>query len=355
MTIRTLISGAFGAGLLGLSLLAVGAARADTPPNRFGASADLEAEALDNFQGGLHSGSGGNTLFRGALWMNLPGGGRLRAGGIAVYGDQPDARYVGDTQVVSNIDASRRQRLYEFWYRQPLGKQWSVTAGLIPADDYFDVTDSAGLLLNASFGVGGTLGDNLNAPIYPTAGVGAMATWRSGPWSNRAGLFQADPNDRGSALHRGALLMDELAYSQDDQGTYKIGVWGYHPRDPGRYNLTPRSHGGWLSLEHTVTSTVWGFLRGGWSPDPGTLIRNEVQVGFQGRSFVVGRPKDQYSLGVTRANLRGSDAETTWEATWLFAVNDDIGVQPDIQYVRHPSGNLPSAWVGLLRLRISLD
>lgn len=275
---------------------------------------------------------------------------------VALYGNQPDARYVGDAQVVSNIEASRRQRLYELWYRQPLGEQWTVTLGLIPADDYFNVTDSAGLLLNASFGAGGTWGDNLDAPIYPTAGIGAMATWRSGPWTNRAGVFQADPKDRGSALRRGEMLMDELGYTQGNTGVYKVGLWNYRPDGAQEYGLTPRSHGGWVSLEHTLTPNIWGFLRGGWSPDSGTLIRNEVQLGIQGPSFIPLRPKDQYSLGVTHANLRGTDnAETTWEATWMFAFGDDVSLQPDIQYVRHPSGDLPSAWVGLLRLQISLD
>lgn len=325
----------------------------------YGVTASLDSEVVRNINGGIDDGSGASTLGYLGLWADLDGGGRLKAAGTAYYGNQPGGRYVGDFQGVSNIEAPRRHRLYELWYRQPVGEHWAVQLGLIPADNYFGVTESSGLLINSSFGAPGTWGDSIPAPIYPTAGVGAIVTWQSGGWSNRTGVFQTDPSDRGSALHRGALYLNEAGYSDERLGTYKIGIWDYCPHASQSIGLPTDTHGAWFSAQHALSANrergPWGFLRWGLSPDRSTQVAREMQIGVLARSPFEARPNDQLSVGLTQVRLRDTGTENVWEATWLLSFGDHVSLQPDLQYVQHPSGNLDSAVVGILRLHIGLD
>jgi hypothetical protein len=134
----------------------------------------------------------GNYLARLNLWIDghglrFPEGSELKLALQGPESDDPSARLIGDAQGVSNIVAPSQFQLYELWHGQPLGQAWNVQVGLIAADNDFDVVDSGGLLINSSFGTQPTWSLNTVAPIYPTAGLGAVATWNRRGWTNRAG------------------------------------------------------------------------------------------------------------------------------------------------------------------------
>jgi porin len=256
----------------------------ETAPLRWSLSSI--SEVVSNLGGGIASGSMGNYLARLNLWIDghglrFPEGSELKLALQGTESDDPSARLVGDAQGVSNIVAPSQFQLYELWYGQPLGQAWNVQVGLIAADNDFDVVDSGGLLINSSFGTQPTWSLNTVAPIYPTAGLGAVATWNRRGWTNRAGVFQADPTDRASAFDRGALLIDELAYQGTE--TYKVGVWNYRPRDPEAAGLPPRTWGSYLSVDHPLTSgdkAPSAFLRLGISPTNASAVDYGLQTGI---------------------------------------------------------------------------
>ena len=225
----------------------------------------------------------------------------------------------------------------------------------------FDVADSCGVLLNSSFGVEPSWSRNTVAPIYPTAGAGAMVTWRGGAWLDRAGIFQADPNRLDSAFHEGALLLDEVVYhdAAAGSGTYKIGFWGYRPRSGTPGSLPPANWGLYLIAEHSLmmgsASRATAFFRLGLSPGAASDVPLDLQAGVAVPAPLPGRPDDQLSLGLAVAELHGGRTETAIEATYVLAMSGHFSLQPDLQYVLHPGGTHAPATVLALRLHLEFD
>lgn len=60
-------------------------------------------------------------------------------------------------------------------------------------------------------------------------------------------------------------------------------------------------------------------------------------------------------IGLARAWIRGHAAETSLEGTTLIPISGSRFVlQPDVQYVLHPSGTYPNALAVALRLHLTL-
>ncbi len=323
----------------------------------------LTSELAANLDGGIARGNAVDHLLEASVWadgaaLGLPAGSGLYASFIQTRDDQPTANLVGDAQGFSNIAASPRSFLYTLYYDQRLADEhWTVRFGLVPADHYFDTADSAALLINSSFGVQPTWSGNTVGPIYPTAGLGAMATWSDGPWLNRAGVFQADPGDRNSVLKRGALVIEEVNYEATGTfaGLYKVGLWNYGAHGPASAGLPPATWGGYAIVEHPLSdgddaSTL--FFRVGWSPQDASA----VPLGFQAGAFIpapfAGRPDDQLSVGIANAHLRGQGVETAYEVTYLWTLSEHFSLQPDLQYIDNPGATYPSATVATLRLHV---
>lgn len=352
--------------LLAVALTPVAPAAAASPADAPPAPAltwwtSLDSEIVDNLHGGVAPGSVGDALARLGFALDggsigLPQGSQIKATFQRTQSGQPSPSRIGDLQSVSNIEAPSRSRVYELWYSQSLGQAWEVRAGLIAADAYFDVVDSAGLLINGSFGAEPTWSGNTVAPIFPVSGNGAMATWHSGAWTSRTGLFQTDPDDRSSALRRGAMAMEEGAYQGD--GIYKLGVWSYRPQGSDDLRLPQATWGAYASADHPLAGgdkAPSAFLRVGWSPEQVGAVGYDLQTGVLVPGPLPGRAQDQFSVGVARAQFRGLGIETSYEATYQIVLNRHVSLQPDLQYVEHPGGTLPSALVASLRLHVGFD
>jgi porin len=352
---------------LGLALAAAAAPAATAaqpeapPPSAVNWTFSLDSEIVDNLGGGIAPGSVGDTLARLGFVLDggavgLPRGSRIKATLQRTQSGQPSATRIGDAQSVTNIEAPSRSRVYELWYGQPAGANWELRAGLIAADAHFDVLDSAGLLLNGSFGAEPIWSGNTVAPIFPISGIGAMATWHVGAWTSRTGVFQADPQDRSSALRRGATWMEEGAYH--GSGTYKLGAWSYRPDASADAQLPRADWGSYFSVDQPLSagdnpSSV--FLRAGWSPAQVGAVAYDLQAGMLVPGPLPGRAQDQFSFGVARARFRGLGTETSYEATYQVVLTPHLSLQPDLQYVAHPGGTLPSALVATLRLHIGFE
>ena len=324
-------------------------------------SLSLSSERVANLNGGIAPGNATDHLLEAGVSVDgaalgLPAGSQLQASFIHTWDDQPSFNLVGDAQGFTNIAAAPRSSLYTLWYhQQPAAGQWGVDLGLVPADHYFDVADSAGLLINSGFGVQPTWSANTVAPIYPTAGVGAIVSWNDGRWRNRSGLFQADPRDRGSAFQRGFLLLDEVNLSASAATTYKLGVWSYHPHDPPSAPLPKTAWGGYAIAEHALDADAnapTAFVRFGWSPPRVSAIPFGFQLGVLVPAPFTTRPEDQFSLGIASAHLRGQGVETAYEITYLLVLDEHVSLQPDVQYIAAPAGTHPAATVATIRLHI---
>lgn len=220
-----------------------------------------------------------------------------------------------------------------------------------------------------------------------------------------AGLFSGDPAGSGCtrnpqacdrygtefSFSGGAFWIGELQYSinqgADATGlaaSYKFGGW-FHSgdfadveygigADGRRVSLAsvptpaPLEHDGDWQLYGLVDQMVWrdagksvsAFVRGGFGPADRNLVSWYVDGGVGLGGFVAGRPNDTLTFGAAyskispdaaaldraRRAMDGApypirDGEAVFELTYAAAIAPWWSVQPDLQYIVNPGGNVP--------------
>jgi porin len=265
------------------------------------------------------------------------------------------AENVGSIADPSNIDAYHTLRLFTAWYEQSFGERFSVRIGQLAGDDEFITSETAGGLINGTFGWAGILAANMTngGPAYPLATPGARL--RINPADNVSvlvGVFSGDPagpncnddpqvcNAHGTtfSFYGGSLWMGELHYKLNQgkhaiglPGTYKIGGWYATANFPDQHfgvdatgavvslgvdpTADPIQHRGNWGLYALADQMVWRqgdrsvnlFVRGGFSPADRNLLSWYVDGGAGFTGLLPGRPADVLTFGVAYAEI-SSDA-----------------------------------------------
>ncbi len=314
------------------------------------------------------------------------------------------ADYVGSISDPSNIDALATTRLFTLWFEQAFGDIGSIRIGQLAADDEFLTSATAGGLINGTFGWASMFAANLpsGGPAYPLATPGVRVELKSGDWLARAAVFSGDPagrncNDLPQACNRygttfsfdgGAFWIGELQYQHNNDEksvgwghVFKVGAW-YHSGSfaDQRFGVDPMTglvvsqalgvdplyHRGNRSFygvtEHVLRqkdgTSVGLFARGGVLPSDRNLISWYVDGGI-GWKGVLGRADDVFTVGVAYNNISRDAAaldqdmailnppypirssEIVFEASYTWQVKPWWTIQPDIQYIVRPGGNVP--------------
>ncbi|HVX98848.1 MAG TPA: carbohydrate porin [Pseudorhodoplanes sp.] len=315
------------------------------------------------------------------------------------------ADYVGSISDPSNIDALPTTRLFTLWFEQKFGESGSVRLGQLAADDEFLTSTTAGGLINGTFGWASMMAANLpsGGPAYPLATPGVRV--QVNPVENISVLgavFSGDPagrdcNDLPQAcnrfgttfsLHGGAFWIGEIQYLRNQEpeakglaAAYKLGAW-YHSGSfaDQRFGIGP---GGTIVSQATGADPLfhrgnWGiygvidqmlvrndagsfsfFARGGASPSDRNLLSWYVDGGF-GVKGLFGRPDDTLTFGVAYNNISSDAAaldqdtlalngppypirssELVFELSYIYQVAKWWTIQPDVQYILRPGGNVP--------------
>lgn len=367
---------------------------------------ELEAaytgEVISNVRGGARTGTAalGNLDLIGRLDLGeLVGwdGTSLFVYVLGNHGEDPSA-YVGDAQVVSNIQAPSAVRLYEAWVERDFpGRRVSVLAGLYDLNSEFDVVESAGLFVNSSFGIGAEFAAScVNGPsIFPVTSLSLRAKWRPAPSLYVQGAVldgvAGDPSDPGAtavdlSLRQGALLVGEVGWilRSGDEGEagetrrrthgpvgrrfpargirakVALGVWDYTRES---VSLDPDDGGERIeSLPGAYLLGEWKATRESRDPSQGLTMAGRVGVAdpranrfvsYTGASAVYrgllpGRPADEIGLGVAAAHngdafmearraegIPVSRSETALELTYRIR-GAGWALQPDLQWVIDP-------------------
>lgn len=338
-------------------------------------------DLLDNTQGGLKTGTRAMyNLDLTAAWQGAHGWEAF--GYILVDGNGGfSSASSGDAQVVSNIDASPGTRLFEAWGRKTSDDRTSVTTfGIINLNGIFDTQPNASVFMNASNGIGPDYSQS-GPPIFPVTGLGLVHEWRPTEGLRlRAGLFDGLPGDpgHGSAFTSLHLSADEGAHyvveaeQNFDGGFVKLGRWGYTVREKridGNGTAVRQGAYGQLGLDLTHESDaeqgLKSWIRAGVAEDAVFAIGDYLGGGLSYTGLLPGRGHDVAGIAVMRAGFGASyrDAEgamadeTTMEMTYQAEIRPGLIVQPDIQYIVHPSGDpsLRDALMIGVRLRIGLS
>lgn len=336
----------------------------------FFAAVSATGDAVANMSGGIRTGLSFDSLVQvvGAMYgkvIGLPAHSRFNLSLIRIDSQLPSVNYIGDAQVASNISAPTATRVYQFWYRQDLPRlPIRLRFGIIDLNLHFDVTESAGTLINSSFGF--TPAVTANAPAistYPKPGFGAMILWAHGDTAARFGVFQGNALERSSVFHEGQTVIGEWQHlgvgPRQHPYTLKLGAWQCDCSDglPGGGRLN--TWGGYGSLQVSIArragEPVSFFAHLAVSPSQDSVAPFAAAAGFNLPAPLIFRANDLLSVGFTRQDLRDLPAETSYEATYVAALAHDLFLQPDLQYIVHPSGVYDNAWVFMLRLSYHYD
>lgn len=339
-------------------------AEEERAPVEFGAT--YVTDVLSVLDGGIRRGTA--WLGRGDVTASVDG----RVFGIDgaeffvdVMGVNPpdfSGRHVGDAQTVSNVEANSAIRPYEVWLSVPIGKGFTVKAGLVDLNSEFDVQDVGALFLNSSFGIGPDFSQTgVNGPsIFPAPATAALLRYEDDDWGVRLGVFDAVAgslsNPRRTVFRipgeRGALLIGEVERKFPGDGEVQLGLWHYtttfHAIDPGATGKAT-SQGGYALVQGTLarlgTSTLLGWARVGAASERTNAIGLYLGGGASWRTETceIGLAVAHARLGAPgRRAIVATDgsadrAETAIELAYSRPVTPWLTVQPDIQYVINPS------------------
>lgn len=283
-------------------------------------------------------------------------------------------RLVGDVQSISNIETDvRAARLFEAWLEQDVGRNGSVKVGLYNLNSEFDTTQSGGLFLISSHGIGPDFSQSgRNGPsIFPVTSVAVRGEMKLGEhWLGRVAVLDGVPGDpdhpRRTAIklsaRDGALVVGEVDYLKG--GTKAaVGMWGYTARFDALLPAAPSGRGdkgAYVFAEHRLTGTrangaagLAGWLRFGIADTRYNAIGSYLGGGLV-YTGLIGRKDDQVGLSVASANFGGryrrarqlaqapsERREIVVEAVYNAILAPWLSLQPDVQYVANPGGDPP--------------
>lgn len=377
----------------------------------------LEARGLDlnvvykgegnrNLSGGLRQ----RTVYLGSLdvKLSLDGEKAWKRKGLSVYvngmadhgadNDNSPSKNVGDIQGTSNIERTVNSvKLYEASVQQNFKEdRISFLFGLHALGSEFYMTDASTQFLNKSFGVGRELSQTgVNGPsLAPTTAlalraklalsgrfdflIAAFGAQSGDPAHPSASVIRGQPSD--GLLWIGELMAkDSIEIQGIRAGKISLGVWQYsrtfdHLSDTtidstGATVPTRAGNSGFYGLwNQSLNKQRSFFLRAGWASAAVNQTQSTLAFGMVKRGPHKGRPKDSVGFGLTRASLGApaqdvrartglgtSATEVTTELYYRFEVKPGLAIQPDLQWVDHPSQNPPTdnAMVASIRAEIN--
>ena len=355
--------------------------------NGYDFAAEYKADVLAVVSGGLSSGADYIDNLDLKLEVDIAevwgaGSGSIFIHGLYNNGVTFSEDRVGDFQVVSNIDAPKAWRLFEFWFEAG-ESNWSIRTGLYDLNSEFDANEIGAVFLNSSHGIGPDFGQTgLNGPsIFPISSLSLRVAKKFESMSVRVAVLDAvpgDPTDSSSneidlSREDGALTLAEIDVSYADSARLWAGYWRYsaeHEYING--SGSRRGNDGWYvgsEAEFRLGSRAAGwFARFGQADHRFNVLSSYLGLGAVIVGPIAARPTDRF--GVAVASARAGDSyrdylrrigegagrrETTWELTYQVIVNEHLLIQPDIQYIRNPSVStiLDDAWVVGCRFQLN--
>ncbi|MFM7396694.1 MAG: carbohydrate porin [Gammaproteobacteria bacterium] len=307
-------------------------------------------------------------------WEGAPGGLRSRVHVIHNNG-KSFSELVGDSHVVSNIEADRATRLLEGWVEYaPESDDRSIKVGLYNLNTEFDASEVGGALINSTFGIGVDAAQSgVSGPsIFPYTGLALRGRWRFDErWLLQGVVIDGVPVDPESlrkfvslklGSNEGALWVAELEQKAGDW-RFVMGHWRYTSEgNAGTYGFVEGSL--WQSGDRRLL----GMLRLGAAMPKFNTIGSTVQAALVLERPWLRREGEHLALGIAYAR-NGRPArrllaaqgetllsnETVIELTWRVPIAERVALQPDVQYILNP-GSLAGVSDALaFGLRIELD
>lgn len=354
----------------------------------------VKSDLLTSANGGLQRGV--RTITQADLFAELDGdelagltGARMAVQFMANSGGGLNA-FTGELQVASNIEAYRTMRLYQCWVQQELPDLGlSLLAGLFDLNSEFYVTESSGLFLNSSFGIGADLAQTgRNGPsIFPSTSLAFRVRFElPETGSLSAAVFDGAPgaHDDGERFgidvdgEEGYLLITELSIAAGDGGRIGGGLWRYTaPFDDMCAVDEPvarqDNNGAYLLADLSLVpgaaddDVLHLFLRAGAANGHLNAVMRHLGTGFvyelgggdllDGYALAVAEVGGDYLFLQSADGIPTASAESVHELTMSRRITDWLTVQGDAQYIVRPSArrDIGHAFVGIARFIVTIE
>jgi len=339
-------------------------------------------EVFTNTRGGIST--NGATKYLGLLdlilsvdlnEMQSPIPGRIFVLGQTTHGQGITEEFIGDTQIISNIDAGDDiLQVSEYWWEVNLCENVLLRIGKQDLNTEFLWMPTAGDYIQSSFGLSPSTG----LPSYPEQSMAAVILidlcselqLKLGIWDGLAngGSWGFSGND--VTLTIGEL---EYNYALDNgslPGAFGVGI-AYASEDViAPLGKVPSSYGYYLQIEQILyrennfhKKPIQGLgIFGQYIPSffngdpPVPVIPEDANIGLFYRGLISGRDRDVIGVGYAWAELDqgGTNEETVYELFYKAFVTPNITLQPDLQYIVSPSGLYSDSLVVGLRCQMLL-
>ena len=314
-------------------------------------------DAVFTFDLGRIIGSGAGSLFAYLLWNDA-----------STFSD----RYPGDAQGVSNIDAERALRLYEFWYQHPFTQGLNLKIGLYDLNSEFDAVDASALFLNSSHGIIPTYSQTGESgpSIFPVTSLSARLQWKFGKGNLlRYAILDAVPGDPENPSATAVKLssregvLHAVEYNLDFSNALRLGLGAFsysaefeaiRESDAVGNALKRSGNNGWYGFAEGTANfgaanrqTLSAFIRYGAANGALNPFDRYIGAGMMMSGFVPQRPDDQIGVSVAmarcgadfRAANNAQSHETAFEFTYVLPIADRLQIQPDLQYILNPGAD----------------
>ena len=309
-------------------------------------------------------------------------GARIFVFALGTHGGAPSG-FVGDVQGVSNLEAPATVRLEEAWLQQNLFEnRLSLLVGRYDLNAEFYRLQSGALFINSSFGIGPEFshsgGPGEGPSIFPNTTVGTRVeykparnvVWRAaaldGPMFISEVALLARPDTAGLPRQRRFGIGRGLMRSYTAK--LALGAWYYTARFADLSDTTRhRGSGGAYLIGDLTLRSATAFVQLGLGDGRVNQIGGYVGGGVTFPAPFPSRPHDMVGLAMAAAR-NGSHyeraqmtagiptaGETTVELTYLAQIGSWLSVQPDAQYVIHPSGTRQLRTATVLGLRVAVS
>jgi porin len=364
------------------------------------------AEVWGNPTGGMSSG----TVYTGLMSLQanvdlqrLLGwpGASFSTGWCWLSGQDISAEHVGNIFTVSNIAGFPTVRMNELWLQQNfLGDRVSIRVGQLAADSEFDLSTHSIVFINATFGWSPYLSENIpsGGPEYPMGTPGIRLALMPVNWlSYQGAIFQGNPFAQNVNRHgfrwdlsasNGYFSIHELHFRVNQEsgsrslpGTFKIGGWFDTAPDPNVNSAQPWNYGFYFVADQmlyrvadsgfaaatdnkgqqstTASPTNKGlgiFTHIGFTPPISSFMNFYIDGGLTYKGLIRARDNDVLGAAIAYGHLSNDPQdnegrsnpgyEIVLEATYQIELAPWLSVQPNVQYVIHPSGtDIPNALV----------
>lgn len=281
---------------------------------------------------------------------------------------------VGDSFFLSNIETVEALRVLEAWVQYaPTDPERSLRFGLYDLNTEFDTTDTGGVFLNSTFGIGVDVAQSgvAGPSIFPLTSLGLRGQWRIDEgWRVQAALLEGVPGDPERPKRTtiklssddGVLGVMELERNESGR-RWVIGHWRYSAEfdelaatlPDGSPRRSRANAGTYAFVETPLAGAITAgreasaVLRVGRADPRFNGFRDSLQAAIVWQGGLLRREGEVFGVAVAHAR-NGDQAlaaglaageplrrdETVFELTWKFPVAPRLTLQPDLQYIIHP-------------------